>query len=144
MWGWSETPDLPPDLHICSRLPRKVSNQIPVERITTKPMAFCRVLLACIKYLSRNPCPRCLIEKEHIPSTGTRGDSQRRSHLRVDNNLLQNAISKAREWIFEKGLGISAKWIKDTLGSQSQMPNRVRNELNCSRCTAPITYAMSL
>ncbi|KAH9953547.1 hypothetical protein BC827DRAFT_1145963 [Russula dissimulans] len=83
-----------------------------------------KVLLACIKYLTKCPCPHCLIEKVHIPSTGTKVDSQRRSYLHIDNNHLQNAISRAREWIFVKGLGITAKWIQDTLGLQSHMPNQ--------------------
>ena len=107
-------------------------------------MTLCRVLLACIKYLSKCPCPRCLIKKAHIPSTGTKADTRRRSDIRVDNNLLQKTISNACEWIFVKGIGVAAKWIQDTLGPKSQMPIQVRNKSYCSCCTAPITYAMSL
>ena len=85
-----------------------------------------RVLLACIKYLSRHPCPRCLIQKPQIPDTGTRVDEHRRSHLCEDDDWLRQSIAKAREWIFVKGIGVAGTWIHETIGKKSLLPIQVR------------------
>ena len=85
-----------------------------------------RVLLTGIKYLSRHPCPRCLIQKPQIPDTGTRVDEQRRTHFREDDDWLRQSITKAREWIFEKGIGVAGTWIRETLGKKSLLPIQVR------------------
>src|SRR6267154_2113258 len=81
-----------------------------------------RVLLSCIKYLSRHPCPQCLIQKPQIPDMGTRVDEQHHSHLCKDNDWLHQSIAKACEWIFVKGIRVTGTWIQETLGKKSLLP----------------------
>jgi hypothetical protein len=56
---------------------------------------------------------------------GTRADEQRRSHVRSDDNQLRQAISKAREYIFVRGMGVTGKWVRQVLGERSFMPIQV-------------------
>jgi hypothetical protein len=85
-----------------------------------------RVLLVCIKYLSWHPCPRCLIQKPQIPDTGTRVDEHCHSHLHEDDDWLHQSITKAREWIFVKGIGVAGTWIRETIGKKSLLPIQIR------------------
>jgi hypothetical protein len=85
-----------------------------------------RVLLVCIKYPSRHPCPWCLIQKLQIPDTDTRVDKHCHSHLGKDDDWLRQSIAKACEWIFVKGIGVVGTWICETLGKKSLLPIQVR------------------
>ncbi|KZT12252.1 uncharacterized protein LAESUDRAFT_641648 [Laetiporus sulphureus 93-53] len=83
-----------------------------------------KILLACIRYLARCPCPRCLIEKSDIPKMGTPADSARRSKSRTDTSAIQNAIKRTRAWVFEKGISLGSKKIAKILDVQSLVPTR--------------------
>lgn len=88
----------------------------------------CRVLLATIQYLGRCPCPRCLVQKAQIAALGTTADRQRRAKAREDNSFLQDAISRARKWIYEKGYSLTSSAMKNgSLGLMSAIPTRVRS-----------------
>jgi hypothetical protein len=56
---------------------------------------------------------------------GTRADKQRRSHVRNDDNQLRQAIAKAREYIFVRGVGVAGKWVRQVLAEKSFMPIQV-------------------
>ena len=43
------------------------------------------VALTFIRFLGHCPCPTCLIEKSDIAAMGTKADSVRHQHERVDN-----------------------------------------------------------
>lgn len=83
------------------------------------------MLLACIKYLSHCPCPRCLIVKTQIPAMGTKADERHRGQVRNDDDHLQRAISRARECIFMQGIGVTGKWVQQLVGEKSCMPIQV-------------------
>ena len=85
-----------------------------------------RILLACIKYLGRCPCPRCLIEKCRIPAMGITADCQRRSHTRQDDNWLRVMIATVRGWIFEKGIGVAGAAVGRVFDLKSLLPTQVR------------------
>jgi len=85
-----------------------------------------RILLACIKYLSTCPCPRCLIIAGQIAAMGTTIDNQRRSHIREDTHWLRRMIKMVRSWIFEKGFGVESTKVSGILDVQSLLPTKVR------------------
>jgi hypothetical protein len=87
-----------------------------------------RILLACIKYLGKFPCPRCLIPNHQISELGTKNDKKRRERLaRVDNEQRRNTVELARKWIYKKGVNVKSKSIKDLLGPKGWTPTRVRS-----------------
>ena len=120
---WSEVSNLSADLYICSRLPQKVSPVLPYEELPW--LDLYRILLACMKYLSKCPCPCCLIKKPQIPDTGTRVDNRRWGNTRNDSDGLRNSIARACKLIFVKGIGVTGKRVRDLLDGSSQSPNQV-------------------
>lgn len=84
-----------------------------------------RVLIACIKYLGRCPCPRCLTETKYISAIGTNADMQRRQHLREDSPAHQKQVETARTWIFDRGWSLTSERTKGTLEKQSLTMVRV-------------------
>ncbi|KAH9932168.1 hypothetical protein B0H21DRAFT_867145 [Amylocystis lapponica] len=83
-----------------------------------------KILLACIKYLGKCPCPRCKVEKDKISQLGTRLDSRLRSKLaRVDTHARRFTIEGARQWIY-KGWSFVSKRIEDSIGVISMVPTR--------------------
>jgi hypothetical protein len=84
-----------------------------------------RVLIACIKYLSQCPCPRCLLHKSKIPRLGSKSDIHARHRLiRVDSHRRRKKIEIARRLIFE-GVNIASQKIEKFLGPESLTPTRV-------------------
>lgn len=82
-----------------------------------------RVLLACMKFLGRCPCPRCLIEKSNIDRFGTKQDQkQQKNNARVDNHERQNWIETAHKIIFTLGRSVISKAVEILLGPQSLVP----------------------
>ena len=85
-----------------------------------------RVLLACIKYLAKCPCPRCLIIKEDISDMGKRRDMINRTKCaRVDDPTTQVRIAGARNAIFG-GTSFSSQYIEAATGDRSLTAVRVR------------------
>ncbi|TFK81507.1 hypothetical protein K466DRAFT_531692 [Polyporus arcularius HHB13444] len=83
-----------------------------------------KILLACLKYLAKCPCPRCKINKDKIIEMGTRADDYRRNHTRVDDNDVLWRIKLARQWIFEKGMPLTSVYLQRILGPLSLTPTR--------------------
>ncbi|KAK1216806.1 hypothetical protein PQX77_020558 [Marasmius sp. AFHP31] len=66
-----------------------------------------KVMLACIKYLSKHPCALCLTKKEQIHLVGTAADFKRHSvGARQDSDLVLHGIANARDAIFSQGYAI--------------------------------------
>ncbi|KAK1234803.1 hypothetical protein PQX77_001985 [Marasmius sp. AFHP31] len=66
-----------------------------------------KVMLACIKYLSKHPCALCLTKKEHIHLVGTAADFKQHSiAARQDTDLVLRGIANARNAIFSQGYAI--------------------------------------
>jgi hypothetical protein len=96
-----------------------------------------RVLSACLKYLAKCPCPRCLILKSKIPRLGTVNDMRDRELLeRVDDEHLQWDIELVRKKIFVKGMGIGSNALDHILAEKSVVPTQVYHDylLNIPRC----------
>jgi hypothetical protein len=81
------------------------------------------MLMACLKYLARCPCPRCLILKSRIPLIGTKTDTKRWIQLaHVDSEDRRRKIELVRRMIFEGWVNITSKRIKDLLRPVSLVP----------------------
>ena len=81
--------------------------------------------MACIKYLSKFPCPCCLILKEHFARLGTVVDmTQRVSKARIDSKRKHGWIKIARKNIFENGASVGGTATK-ILDSESLTPTFV-------------------
>ena len=82
-----------------------------------------RILLACIKFLGKHLCPRCLVEKGQISELGTRVDIRRRElSKRMDDDLRKRLVEKARLKIYVKGVPVNSKNISDIIGEYSLTP----------------------
>ncbi|KAK1217968.1 hypothetical protein PQX77_019354 [Marasmius sp. AFHP31] len=66
-----------------------------------------KVMLACIKYLSKHPCALCLTKKEQIHLIGTAADFKQHSiGARQDNDPVLRGIANARHAIFSQGYAV--------------------------------------
>ncbi|KAI9433094.1 hypothetical protein BJY52DRAFT_1132448 [Lactarius psammicola] len=84
-----------------------------------------KVLLACIKFLGKHPCPRCLVKKEQIAELGTKMDTKRRKQLaRIDNNHRKQLVERARRKIYVKGVPVNSKIVSDILEEGSLTPTQ--------------------
>ncbi|KAJ3494201.1 hypothetical protein NLJ89_g10856 [Agrocybe chaxingu] len=84
-----------------------------------------KVLMACLKFLSQCPCPRCLILKSKIPRLGSKSDKRDRERLlRVDDATRRNSIERARKLMFVKGVSVTSVHIERILGAKSLIPTR--------------------
>lgn len=82
--------------------------------------------MACLRYLSLCPCPRCLLLKSRIPMIGTKTDVKQRIKLaRVDTQNRRNKIELARRMMFEGGVNITSERIETVLRPTSLVPTRV-------------------
>jgi hypothetical protein len=85
-----------------------------------------RILLACIKYLGKHPCPRCLVCKIDIPALGSKHDQQQRvTGKRKDDNVRRKEIERVRKWIYRDGMAITSVYVDRILGPKSLFPTRV-------------------
>ena len=85
-----------------------------------------RALLATIKCLGRNPCPRCLVQKEDISLVGTNTDiTTCNHHLQTNNDTMQQKVERACKLIFTEGLGIKSHQIGKILKDYSNVPTQV-------------------
>lgn len=78
--------------------------------------------IATLRVLSQYACATCLTPLKYVHQLGTRVDRQRRSHRRVDNSIRQEKIIKARRLIFERGLPVDSKRVRDILQEGSLLP----------------------
>jgi hypothetical protein len=83
--------------------------------------------MACLKFLSDYPCPRCLIPKDWISQLGSKLDMLRREkHARIDSAPCRGKIELVRKWIYERGYSLGSIFIKRLLELGSFTPSRVR------------------
>ncbi|KAI0672334.1 hypothetical protein C8Q78DRAFT_971002 [Trametes maxima] len=83
-----------------------------------------KILLACLKYFARCPCPRCRINKDKIIEMGTANDTSRRRWTRMDNDDLNHRINLARKFIFERGVALTSLYISRIMDPLSITPTR--------------------
>ena len=87
--------------------------------------------LATTRPLAKNPCIPCLIPKGSIHELGTSDDFDRHDELeRIDDDIRRHQISSAREAIFERGLRIDSKGVKEVLEEGSYVPTVVSDSFN--------------
>lgn len=85
-----------------------------------------KILLACVKFLGRCPCPRCLVNKSKIDKLGNRADRrQREKGIRVDDRHRRSMIERAREFIFKLGRSVVSTFVDNLIGVTSMVPTRV-------------------
>ncbi|THU75718.1 hypothetical protein K435DRAFT_706569, partial [Dendrothele bispora CBS 962.96] len=84
-----------------------------------------RILMVCMKFLAKCPCPRCTITKSKIPNLGTKNDFYiRNNRHRHDSKAHQKRIEEARKRIFEQGYSVASLAVGDLLDDQSLTPVR--------------------
>jgi hypothetical protein len=77
-------------------------------------------------------CPLCTCPKEKVRDLGTGADELRRSAIRVDSEIRQKMVQKAREWIFKSGRAVTSEGI-DIYLKFSMVPIRVMSSLTTYR-----------
>jgi len=81
------------------------------------------MLMACLKYLSRCPCPCCLLLKSRIPLLGTKSDTRERLQLaRVDSVDRCEKVKEVRHMLFDKDINITSIKIDQKLKDESLVP----------------------
>ena len=99
-----------------------------------------KVLLSCIKFLGKHPCPWCLITKDNIHKMGSKIDRlHRKSTLRTDSENRQSAITKVRDWIFRLGRPVNSSTFEPLLGPESAVPIQV----TCINCSLQVSRLIS-
>jgi hypothetical protein len=79
--------------------------------------------MACLRFLSRCPCPRCLILKSRIPMIGTKTDTKQRMKLTcVDSEDRRDTIELVHKMMFERGVNITSVRIENLLKPTSLVP----------------------
>jgi hypothetical protein len=87
-----------------------------------------RILLACMKFLGKCPCPHCLVSKDKIGRLGDKHDWLTRTHdYRIDDRHRQHWIERVREMIFIEGRGVISQAVERLIGAKSLVPTRVRS-----------------
>ena len=85
-----------------------------------------RVLLACIKQLSKHPCPTCLVSKKNIQFLGTACDTHTHIQKRcTDDENYQYKMRIVRNYIYKSGGFLNSWQIKNLLGPESIVPTLV-------------------
>ncbi|KAJ8461909.1 hypothetical protein ONZ51_g11242 [Trametes cubensis] len=88
-----------------------------------------KMLLTCLRFFARCPCPRCRINKDKIIEMGTRNDLYRRNWVRQDDTDTIYRIKITRRWVLEDGLALTSKYIARVLDPLSLTPTRARLSL---------------
>ncbi|KAK7465384.1 hypothetical protein VKT23_005362 [Stygiomarasmius scandens] len=84
-----------------------------------------RILLVCMKFLAKCPCPRCKITKARIPQLGTKNDFKlRESKRRQDSQTHHEKIELARKLIFCHGNSVAGTAVANILEDESLTPVR--------------------
>ena len=112
------------NFHIFGQLSRKVIYLILCLFFLL--ICITRVLLACIKYLSHYPCPRCLVWKNEISALGMElNQHQCETQKQTDTQMRRRKVERVRKWVYESGMTITSVLIKQLLGPQSLTPTQV-------------------
>jgi hypothetical protein len=85
-----------------------------------------RILISCIKFLSKCMCPRCLSLKRNITQVASKRDMRNRVKLqRVDSEGRRYNVEQVRKLLFEKGIAITSVFVDRILEATSGVPTRV-------------------
>ena len=64
-----------------------------------------RILLACMKYLGKHPCPQCLVCKIDIPALESKHNEQQQvAGKQKDDKVHRKEIKQVHKWIYQDGL----------------------------------------
>lgn len=86
--------------------------------------------MACLKFLLKCPCPRCLLLKSKIPLLRSKTDWRTRiSQPHVDNEDRRNMVEAARGQLFDKGKSLVSLKVEGRLVAHSLVPTRVCTRL---------------
>ena len=86
-----------------------------------------RILLGCMKFLGKWPCPCCFIHKEQIDCLGDKHDwSLHAQHSRTDDHQWQSWIERVHEMIFAQGRSVISQAVERLIGERSLVPTHVR------------------
>lgn len=97
--------------------------------------ACLRILLACVKFLGKCPCPRCLVTKTDIPGMGSPADMDTRlNNIRISDRKLRDKVATARKSIFNHGARISGTNVKKVLDDESLVPTQVYLTIDTVLC----------
>lgn len=92
-----------------------------------------RVILASIRDNGQCPCVWCKIPKSEIYKMGSKSDMVARIKLkRVETEARQHRVARAREHIFELGLGVNSAAVEELLKEFSYVPTIVSNMILCA------------
>ncbi|KIN92673.1 hypothetical protein M404DRAFT_172845, partial [Pisolithus tinctorius Marx 270] len=84
-----------------------------------------KVLIACMKYLGKCPCPRCLVKKDQILMLGSKNDRMHHErYTHSDDPSIWQKIDTVRRWIFEKGRSLVSQVVDALLGIHGLVPLR--------------------
>jgi hypothetical protein len=84
---------------------------------------YSRMLIASIREKGLCPCPRCMVLKSNIDKIGFVQDAKDR--LATARSYCQRLISRAREFIYEMGYGVTSAAVERLLKPQSLVPTLV-------------------
>lgn len=84
------------------------------------------MLLAGIRDKGRCPCPKCLVPFTEVDRLGTVRDiKQRKALARIDDQIKQDKVTKAREYIYQRNVAVDNVDVETLLKGQSLVPTNV-------------------
>ena len=85
-----------------------------------------RVLLSTIKKNAEHPCPRCLVKKVDTIKMGMKLDMRSRcDNIHIDDHIRQTMVDIGRRLVFEQGIPLVSKQLKEVLRTFSGIPTHV-------------------
>jgi hypothetical protein len=114
---------------------------VAVLSITSDHFLF-RVLMSSIRNKGGCPCPRCKIPIQDVDMVGESSDRQaRQDSRRIDDNTRQEAVSRAREAIFQRNFAVNSAYVERQLKNESLVPSSVSHIMvKCSAENCDLIY----
>ncbi|KIN94470.1 hypothetical protein M404DRAFT_168210 [Pisolithus tinctorius Marx 270] len=82
-----------------------------------------KVLIMCMKYLGKCPCPHCLVKKDQILMLSSKNDRMRcERYTHSDDPSIWQKIDTIRRWIFKKGRSLVSQVVDAILGIHGLVP----------------------
>ena len=126
MLRWNNLAVLSQNIHLFSRLSRKVSHGIiSLDGLIISP----RVLIALIRNQGNRPCPCCLVPKTQLQNLGLKRDmALRTSQARIDNHRYRSKVASARAIIYDQKFAVQSQAVEDLLKEDSLVANQVSQD----------------
>lgn len=114
---------------------------VAVLSITSDHFLF-RILMSSIRNKGGCPCPRCKIPIQDVDMVGESSDRQaRQDSRRIDDNTRQEAVSRAREAIFQRNFAVNSAYVERQLKNESLVPSSVSHIMvKCSAENCDLIY----